>query len=75
MVNKVVKLDDLYESAITMAKKISSKPSWALQTTKEAINQQQDILGRKQVFNFRFHSIKVNAIYHAFMYSGCRCCI
>jgi enoyl-CoA hydratase len=46
MVNQVYKRAELAEATLTLAKKIAQKPAFALKTTKEAINQTQDAMGR-----------------------------
>lgn len=54
MVNHVVALDQLDEFCLKMATKIAAKPMFALQMTKEAVNQQQDAMGRKQGMDAAF---------------------
>lgn len=48
MVNTVVPADQLDVYCSEMAAKITAKPMFALQMAKEAVNQQQDAMGRKQ---------------------------
>jgi enoyl-CoA hydratase len=54
MVNRVVPLAELDEHCLALAQKIGQKPMFALQATKEAVNQQQDHMGRKSSLDAAF---------------------
>jgi enoyl-CoA hydratase len=46
MVNQVVPRAELADYTVKLAARIAQKPAFALKTTKEAINQTQDAMGR-----------------------------
>ena len=54
MVNHVVPRADLDDFVLNMARKIAEKPMFALQTTKEAVNQVVDAAGRPAAMNAVF---------------------
>jgi enoyl-CoA hydratase len=49
MVNRVVRADDLQTETLALAQTIAQRPAFALRTVKEACNQAQDLMGRRQV--------------------------
>ena len=59
MVNQVVPRDQLVEYTLEMAKKIATKPSFALKLTKEAVNQSIDAQGQWQAMQavFNLHQL------------------
>lgn len=54
MVNHVVARADLSAFTLALAQKISTKPSFALKMTKEAVNAAEDAMGRKQALTTAF---------------------
>jgi enoyl-CoA hydratase len=54
MVNHVVPLDHLQEAALTMAKKIATKPLFALKLAKESVNAMEDVQGRTNAMQTSF---------------------
>ena len=54
MVNQIVPRVKLQDSAIEMAKKITSKSLFALKLTKEAVNAAEDVQGRVQAMQTSF---------------------
>jgi len=67
MVNHVVPLEHLQEAALTMAKKIATKPLFALKLAKESVNAMEDVQGRTNAMQTSFalhqlahtHNLKV----------------
>ncbi len=67
MVNHVVPLAQLQDFALTMAKKIATKPLFALKLAKESVNAMEDVQGRVAAMNTSFamhqlahtHNLKV----------------
>jgi enoyl-CoA hydratase len=59
MVNHVVPLAQLHDFALTMAKKIATKPLFALKLAKESVNAMEDVQGRVAAMNtsFAFHQL------------------
>jgi len=62
MVNRVVALDALEAEVLSLAKKIASKPSFALKLVKEACNHAQDLSGRRQAAQ---HAFALHHLAHA----------
>lgn len=62
MVNHVVPRADLPDFVLDMAKRISTKPSFALKMTKEAVNAAEDAMGRKQAM---FSAFALHQLCHA----------
>jgi enoyl-CoA hydratase len=54
MINHVVPLDHLQEAALTMAKKIATKPLFALKLAKESVNAMEDVQGRTNAMQTSF---------------------
>lgn len=54
MVNHVVPLDHLQEAALTMARKIATKPLFALKLAKESVNAMEDVQGRTNAMQTSF---------------------
>ena len=54
MVNHVVPLEHLPEAALTMAKKIATKPRFALKLAKESVNAMEDVQGRTNAMQISF---------------------
>jgi enoyl-CoA hydratase len=67
MVNHVVPLEHLQEAALAMAKKIATKPLFALKLAKESVNAMEDVQGRTNAMQTSFalhqlahtHNLKV----------------
>jgi len=67
MINHVVPLEHLQEAALTMAKKIATKPLFALKLAKESVNAMEDVQGRTNAMQTSFalhqlahtHNLKV----------------
>ncbi len=55
MVNQVVERDALQDYALTMAKKIATKPAFALKLAKEAVNKTLDIQGQMNAIDAAFY--------------------
>jgi enoyl-CoA hydratase len=54
MINHVVPLDQLQEAALAMAKKIATKPMFALKLAKESVNAMEDVQGRTNAMQTSF---------------------
>lgn len=54
MVNHVVAREELPGFVLAMAQKIASKPSFALKTTKEAVNRSLDMMGQQNAIDYAF---------------------
>jgi enoyl-CoA hydratase len=54
MVNHVVRRDDLSRFTLALAEKIASRPSFAVKTVKEAVNQTLDIMGQNSAIQQAF---------------------
>jgi enoyl-CoA hydratase len=54
MVNRVVPVDQLETEVVKLAETIAQRPGFALRTVKEACNQAQDLMGRRQVVQSAF---------------------
>jgi enoyl-CoA hydratase len=54
MINHVVALDQLQEAALAMAKKIATKPLFALKLAKESVNAMEDVQGRTNAMQTSF---------------------
>jgi enoyl-CoA hydratase len=54
MVNRVVPPDALESEVLQLAETIAARPSFALRTVKEACNQAQDLMGRRQTVQSAF---------------------
>lgn len=54
MVNRVVPADRLEAEVLALAETIAQRPDFALRTVKEACNQAQDLMGRRQVVQSAF---------------------
>ncbi len=59
MVNRVVPLEKLEEEVLNLASRIAEKHLFTLKTIKEAVNNAQDLMGRKQtnLFSFSLHHL------------------
>jgi enoyl-CoA hydratase len=55
MVNQVVERDELQDYALAMAKKIATKPAFALKLAKEAVNKTLDIQGQMNAIDAAFY--------------------
>jgi enoyl-CoA hydratase len=54
MINHVVPLEQLQEAALTMARKIATKPLFALKLAKESVNAMEDVQGRTNAMQTSF---------------------
>jgi enoyl-CoA hydratase len=54
MVNRVVARENLENEVLALARKIATKPSFALKLIKEACNQAQDLMGRREAAQYAF---------------------
>jgi enoyl-CoA hydratase len=54
MVNRVVPRAELSSAVLTLARKIASKPSFALKLTKEAVNRSVDVMGQPAAIDQAF---------------------
>ena len=70
MVNHVVPLDELQDFALAMAKKIATKPTFALKLAKEAINKTLDIQGQQNAIDqaYSLHHLCHQQNYRVFGY-------
>lgn len=54
MVNRVVPRAELHDTVLTIARKIASKPAFALKMTKEAVNRSVDLMGQTAAIDQAF---------------------
>jgi enoyl-CoA hydratase len=54
MVNRVVPRAELSSAVLALARKIASKPSFALKLTKEAVNRSVDVMGQPAAIDQAF---------------------
>ncbi len=62
MVNRVVPRDALADEVLALARKVATKPAFALKATKQAVNHVQDVQGRR---NAQMHVFSLHHLLHA----------
>jgi enoyl-CoA hydratase len=70
MVNQIVPGDQLDEHVLALARKIASKPSFALKLAKEAVNGSLDAQGQQQAINLAFAYHQLNHADNRLRYGG-----
>jgi enoyl-CoA hydratase len=70
MVNQVIAADQIDDHVLALARKIASKPSFALKLAKEAINGSLDAQGQQQAINLAFAYHQLNHADNRLRYGG-----